>query len=132
VFLKSEIIGKNEENGLYSQNILNMFTIIFDRQIQTMYLACNRVKNIVKVGGGDGVGDGGGTGVDNSQIYSTRNLSRLHVGGLHIQRSDVGVPCWSPQRPNVLSSDQRITNAATTTNNLYRVFQKQLYNFQSV
>jgi len=41
------------------------------------YLVGNRMKNIVKAG----VGGGGGTGVDNAQIYSTQNLFRLHVGG---------------------------------------------------
>jgi len=73
VFLKSGIIGKNDENGLYSPNILNMSAIMFDSQRQTTYLVCNRVKNFVKVDGG--------TGVDNARIYSTRNLSRLQFGG---------------------------------------------------
>jgi hypothetical protein len=73
MFLKSGIIGKNDENGLYSHSILNMSTIVFDRQMQTMYLFGSRVKNIVRVGGG--------MGVDNARIYSTRNVSPLQVGG---------------------------------------------------
>ena len=80
---------------------------IFDRQMQTKYLVGNLLKNIVKVGGD--------TGVDNAQMYDTGNLFRLLVGGTHIQTSDVGAPCWSSQKPNVLSSDQRITSAAMTT-----------------
>lgn len=58
MFLKSGIIWKNDENGLYSQNIFNMSTIMFDRQTQTTYVVDNPVKNVVKVG----VGGGGDTG----------------------------------------------------------------------
>jgi hypothetical protein len=48
LFLKSGIVAKNDEKGLYSPNILNTSAIMFVSQVQTTCLVCNRVKNIVK------------------------------------------------------------------------------------
>jgi hypothetical protein len=50
-----------------------MSTIMFDSQMQTTYLVGNRVKNIVKVGGG--------ARLDNAHICRTLNFLRLKFGG---------------------------------------------------
>jgi hypothetical protein len=104
VFLKPGINGKNDDNGLYSQNILNMSTIMFDRQMQTTYLVGNRLKNTVKVGGG--------TGVNNTQIWNTRNLSRLQVTGYTSKEMTSDFLAGHPKGPTSYPAQPRplITN----------------------